>query len=111
MDMQHHRYTRTTLNIASYLLVYCALNYHPVLMVGGIGKLLTYLILASLLMFVVVHSAEIRWVAVVFFEALRLSLLALPIDPTFVERPLSPAVASRPVLALLFQRPPPISSI
>jgi hypothetical protein len=107
--MQHVCYTRTFLNVASYLLVYCLFNYQPSLMVGGLGKLLTLLVFASLLTFVVLHSDKIRRMAAAFFEALSLPLFTLPVDPRSIERPLTLAVASRPVLALLFQRPPPIS--
>ena len=107
--MEPRCYTRTFLNVASYLLVYCLFNYQPLLMVGGLGKLLTLLVFASLLTIVVLHSAEIRRMAAAFFEALRVSLFTLPVDPISIERPLTLAVAGRPVLALLFQRPPPIS--
>jgi len=98
------------LNVASYLLVYCVLNYQPSLVAGELGRLLAFLIFASLLTFVVVHSAEIRRVALAFLESLRLPLLSLLVDPWSVEYPPAIAVPSEPNLSALFQRPPPVVS-
>jgi hypothetical protein len=110
--MRHPPYTRALLNVAFYLLVYCSLNFHPSLVVGGFGKLLAFLMFAGLLMFVVVHSAEIRRVAIAFFEALRLPLYSLLIDSDPLEGPsTASAVPKKPTLSSLFQRPPPISSL
>ena len=52
--MGHQRYTQAFLNVGFYLLVYCSLNYHPTFVVGGFGRLLAFLVFASLLLFVVV---------------------------------------------------------
>jgi hypothetical protein len=108
--MGHQRYTQAFLNVGFYLLVYCSLNYHPTFVVGGFGRLLAFLVFASLLLFVVVHSAAIRRVAVAFFEALRLPLFCLLVDPGCIERPLTAtAVPKKATLSPLFQRSPPIS--
>ena len=77
----------------------------------GFGKLIAFLVFASLLTFVVVHSAEIRRVAIAFFEAVRLPLFALMVDPKSMEQPPILVVVSKSVLVLLFQCPPPFSSL
>jgi hypothetical protein len=87
-------------------------KYHPSLVVRGFGKLLVVLTFASLLVFVVVHSAEVHRVAVAFCEALRVPLFSLAVDPRSVERTLmDAAVPKKPDLSPLFQRPPPASSL
>ena len=110
-SMKLRPYARVFLNVASYLLVCGLVNDHSSFVVRGFGKLLVFLVFASLLMFVVVHSAEIRRVAVAFFEALRLPLFSLVVDSGSVERPPTDmAVPNKPFLPSLFQRPPPIFS-
>ena len=108
--MRNHRYLRAFLNAASCLLVYC-LSYPPAFLVGEFSKLLAFLVFAGLLMFVVVNSAEIRRVAVAFFEALRLPLFSLVVDRGSIQRsPIAPAIPKKPSLSPLFQRPPPVFS-
>ncbi len=108
--MRDDRYTRALLNVAFYLVVYC-LNYPPSFLAGDLSKLLTLLVFASLLMFVVVNSAEMRRVAVAFFEALRLPLVSLIADRGSVARSqMALAVPKKPSLSPLFQRPPPAFS-
>jgi len=110
LPMGHRHYQRTFLNGASYLLVYC-LSYPPPFLVGEFSKLLTFLVFAGLLMFVVVNSAEIRRVTVALFEALRFPLFSLVVDLGSIERsPTSIVAPKKPCLSPLFQRPPPIFS-
>jgi len=110
--MGQDRYARAFLSIAWCLFVCCLVKYHPSLLARGFSKLLIFLVFGSLLMFVVVHSAEIRRVAVVLLEPLRLPLFSLVVDPGWIERPPTPIPApEKATLPPLFQRPPPVSSL
>ncbi len=105
--MRDDRHTRALLNVAFYLLAYC-LTYPPSFLAGDLSKLLTFLVFAGLLMFVVGNSAEIRRVAVALFEALRLPLFSLVAERRSVTRSqLTFAIPKKPSLSPLFQRPPP----
>lgn len=108
MTLRH--YVRMFLT-ASCLLFYCSINYRPAWLVSGFGKLIVFLLFASLLAFVVVHSSEIRRLAIAFFETLKLPSFALLVDPEPVEQPPILVVANTPLLAFLFQRPPPSFSL
>jgi hypothetical protein len=106
--MGRHCRARTFLNVAFCLLVCWLVNYHPSLPIRGLGKFLGFLVLSSLLMFVVAHSPEIHRVAVDFVEAIRRPLFSLVADQSSMVRPLVDAtVSTKPILPPFFQRPPP----
>jgi hypothetical protein len=108
--MGNHHYGRIFLNVSYYALLVCVLHIRPSLVAGGFGKLLAFLVFFGLLLFVAVHSGEIRRVAVVFFKPLKLPLFSLAVDPSSIARLLTAvALPSKPSLSPLFQRPPPIS--
>jgi hypothetical protein len=56
--MGRYRHSHVFLNVAYCLVICCVADFHP-LVIGGFFKLVTSLVLACLLAFVVVHSANI----------------------------------------------------
>jgi hypothetical protein len=110
--MEQLSYAQALRNLGWHLLAYSPLYTCPSLFVGGFGKVVAFLVFLSLLTFVVLHSAEIRRVAIAVFEALRLPLLALVVKSSPLERRQTfTALPGMPSLSSLFQRPPPIFSI
>jgi hypothetical protein len=108
MTLRHH--VRTFLMV-SCLLFHCSINYRPAWLVNGFGKLIVFLLFASLLAFVVVHSSEIRRLAIAFFETLKLPLFALLVDPQRLKQPAIVVIRSTPFFSPRFQRPPPLPSL
>src|SRR5580698_7447711 len=106
--MDHYRYSQTFLNVAHYLLVFCVLDFRP-LLIGGLFKLIASLVFACLLAFVVIHSANILRFITARLRVLPISLLPLVIHRRWFEPwHTTIIVKNEPSLAPLFQRPPPI---
>ena len=109
--MRRHGYRQMFLNVAGFLLVVCVVDFRP-LVIGGFFKLVTSLVLAILLMFVVIHAANLWRVLAACLQALPVSLFALVVDRRCIKRlPAARAVPNEPNLSPLFQRPPPIFSL
>jgi hypothetical protein len=108
--MDRYRYSRTFLNAACYLLVFCVVDFRPVL-IGGFFKLIASLVFACLLAFVIVHSANIRRFVKAYLRVLPISLLPFVADRRWFEKSHTTViVANESNLSPLFQRPPPIFS-
>jgi hypothetical protein len=104
------RYHEIFLNVAYCLLVFCVADLRP-LLIGGLFKLIASLLLACLLAFVVVHSANICRLVTACFQVFPINRFRLPVDRRWAGRSQSTAViANEPSLSPLFQRPPPIFS-
>lgn len=107
--MDHHRYRQIFLNVAC-LLFLCVVDFRP-LLIGGFLKLMAFLILAYLLLFVVVNCGNLGRVVVTCLRTLPLSLLTVIVDWRWLERsPTVLLVPNEPSLSPLSQRPPPIFS-
>jgi hypothetical protein len=113
--MSQDRYRQAFRNISICLfVVWLSHNGPPLLisLIDGCGKLIGLLVLASLLMFVVSHSADICKAAMAFAQSLPTSLFLLVPGyapgkqlPADVVLPIAPSLSPR------FQRPPPCPSL
>jgi hypothetical protein len=109
--MGRYRRSQIFLSVAYSLLIFCVADFRP-LVIGGFFKLVTALVLAYLLAFVVVHSANICKLVAACLKALPISLFPVVVDRRWLEWPRSTiAVLNEPSLSPLFQRPPPIFSL
>jgi hypothetical protein len=109
--MGRYRYSQMLFNAAYYLLALFVLNPRPLLIVG-LFKLTAFLVLACLLAFVVVHSANICRMVIACLHALPVCFFPLAVDRRWAERSQTTiAVPNEPSLSPLFQRPPPILSL
>jgi hypothetical protein len=109
--MGRYRYSQMFFNAAYYLLALFVLDPRPLLIVG-LFKLIAFLVLACLLAFVVVHSANICRLVIACLHALPVSFFPLAVDRRWAERSQTTiAVPNEPSLSPLFQRPPPILSL
>jgi hypothetical protein len=108
--MRNRHYTRALWNLAILLFIYyCLWQANPALLSAGIGKLIAFLMLLCLLLFVVEHSADIRRVALSLCKKLCLPLFALVVQAAPRRHPSDAhLIPDKPALAPLFQRPPPI---
>jgi hypothetical protein len=98
-------------NAAYCFLPLFALDLRPLLIVG-IFKLIAFLVLACLLPFVVVHSANIYRLVVACLRAFPMSFFPLRVDRRRADlSQTTVAVLNEPSLSPLFQRPPPILSL
>jgi len=105
------RYNEIFLNVVYCLLVFCVADIRP-LVIGGLFKLIASLLLACLLAFVVVHSANICRLVTACLQALPISRFPLAVDRRWVSRSRTTTVIpNEPSLSPLFQRPPPIFSL
>lgn len=103
-----HRYYRLISNAACYLLIFCVVDFRP-LVIGGLSKLIVSAVLAYLLAFVVVHAPNICKLVAACVKALPISLFPLVVDWRWIERlQATIIIPSEPRLPVLFQRPPPI---
>lgn len=76
----------------------------------GIGKVILLLLLSSLLMFLVVRSADIYRHLIAGLQALCLNLFEPVLDSGYVKRSRASLIVPRkPTLPFRFQLPPPIS--
>jgi len=109
--MGRYRYSQMFFSAAYYLLALFVLDPRPLLIVG-LFKLIAFLVLACLLAFVVVHSANIRRLVIAWLHALPVCFFPLAVDRRRAERSqTSIAAPNEPSLSPLFQRPPPIFSL
>jgi hypothetical protein len=108
MDGNH--YGRMFLNAAYYLLVvFCLIDFRA-LVIGGLFDLIASLILAFLLTFVVVHSANVCAVLAACLRVLPSTLFPVPTGLQWAENSQSEvAVRTGPHRFSLLQRPPTIS--
>jgi len=112
--MSQDRYRQALRNVFICMLVGWLSHYVPPLLIsfiGGFGKLVTLLVLASLLMFVVSRSADICNAAITFVQTMPTSLFLLVPDSASSQQlpdvvlPVAPSPSPR------FQRPPPFLSL
>jgi len=109
--MGRYRHSEMFFNAAYYLLVLFVLDPRPLLIVG-LFKLIAFLVLAYLLAFVVVHSANICRLVLACLHALPVSFFPLAVDRRWAERSqTTTAVPNEPSISPLFQRPPPTFSL
>jgi hypothetical protein len=109
--MGRYRHSHVFLNVAYCLVICCVADFHP-LVIGGFFKLVTSLVLACLLAFVVVHSANIWRLLEASVRALPVCFFQLAFDRRWAERAQTTIAApNKPSLSSLFQRPPPILSL
>ncbi len=109
--MGRYRHSQILLNVAYCLLVCYVADFRP-LVIGGLFKLVASLVLACLLAFVVVHSANICRLLIACLHALPVCFFPLAVDRRWAERSQTTiAVPNGPRLSPLFQRPPPILSL
>lgn len=103
-----YRYIQAFFNAAYCLLALLVLDIRPLLIVG-LFKLIAFLVLACLLAFVVVHSANICRFIIACLHTFPVSFFPLRVDRRWTERlQTAIAVPNEPSLSPLFQRPPPI---
>jgi hypothetical protein len=107
--MNQYRYRQLFLSL-SCLLVICLTDIRP-LLIGGLLKLLVFLLLAYLFLFAVVNSSSIGRVIATCWRVLPVLLFAFSedrwIDPSSAGLP----IPHQPSLAPLFERPPPAFSL
>jgi hypothetical protein len=109
--MGRDRFSQIFLNVAYYLLICCVAEFRP-LIFGGFFKVVSALVLACLLAFVVVHSPDICKLVADCLRPLAIPLFSLVVDSLWADRPQpNIVVTNEPSLSALFQRPPPIFSL
>ena len=109
--MGHNRYGQTFLNVAFALLIFCVAEFRPVV-IGGFFKLITSVVLAYVLAFVLLHRTNLFKILVASLQAFRMSGFPLVADRRRVGRSQTTiTVPGAPSLSSLFQRPPPIFSL
>ena len=105
--MRQNGYPQIFLNVAFFLLM----EFRPVV-IGGFFKLITSLVLAYLLAFVLVNRTKIFKVLVSSLQAPRISGFPLLVARRRIGRyQTTITVPDAPSLSPLFQRPPPIFSL
>src|SRR6266852_3621981 len=107
------RYCRSQIffNVAYCLLIFCVADFRP-LVIGGFFKLVTALVLACLLAFVVVHSPNICKLVAACLRALPIPLSPLVVGRRLVGRSQTNIVVPNEAsLSPLFQRPTPLFSL
>jgi hypothetical protein len=109
--MGRYRHSQMFLNVGYYLLIFCVADFRP-LVVGGFFKLVTALLLAYLLAFVVIHSPNIYKLVAASFRFLPISFFPLVLARRLLQLSQTDVVVpNEPSLSSLFQRPPPIFSL
>jgi hypothetical protein len=99
-------------NLSICLLVVWVTYYGPALAIDGFGKLITFLVLASLLVFVVSYSTDICSAAITFAQSQTTFLFCLvPDRASITPLPSDVVVPTVPNLSPRFQRPPPFLSL
>jgi hypothetical protein len=105
--MGHNGYPPVFLNVAFFLLI----EFRPVV-IGGFSKLITSIVLAYLLAFVLVHRTKIFKILASGLQASRIFRLPLLVRRRQIGRSQTTiTVPDAPSLSPLFQRPPPIFSL
>ena len=109
--MGHNRYGQVFLNVAFSLLIFCVAEFRPVV-IGGFFKLITSVVLAYLLAFVLVHRTNIFKTLAASLQASQMSGVPLVVDRRRVGRSQTTiTVPDPPSRSLLFQRPPPLFAL
>ncbi len=109
--MGRYRQSQILSNVAYCLLIFCVADFRS-LVIGGLFKLVASLVLACLLAFVVIHSANIWRLLIACLHSLPVCFLPLAVDRRWAEQSQTTiAVPNEPSLSPLFQRPPPIHSL
>jgi hypothetical protein len=108
--MGSYRHNQIFLYVAYCLLIFCVADLRP-LLIGGFFKLMAFLVLACLLTFIVVHSANIWSLLIASLHALPVCVFPWAIDSRWERSQTTIAVPNEPSLSVLFQRPPPILSL
>jgi hypothetical protein len=109
--MGSYRSSQMFFNAAYYLLALFVLDPRPLLIVS-LFKFIAFLVLACLLAFVVVHSANICRLVMACLHTLPVCFFPLAVDRRWAERSQTTIAApNEPSLSPLFQRPPPILSL
>jgi hypothetical protein len=109
--MGHNRYGQIFLNVAFCLLIFCVAEFRPVV-IGGFFRLITSLVLAYLLAFVLVHPTNLFKILAASLPASRISGFPLVVDRRRVGRSqTTTTVPDAPSLSPVFQRPPPIFAV
>jgi hypothetical protein len=113
--MSQDRYRQAFRNTSICLLAVWLSHHAPPLLIsliGGCGKLIVSLVLASLLIFVVSRSADICNAAIAFVQSLPTSLfLLVPGYAPSKQLPADVVLPIAPSLSPRFQRPPPCLSL
>jgi hypothetical protein len=105
------RFIQILSSTAHCLFTLLVLDSRPLIIIS-LFKLTGFLVLACLLAFVVVHSANICRLVITCLHAFPVSFFPLRVDRLWVERSqMAIAVPNEPSLSSLFQRPPPILSL
>ena len=105
--MRRYRRSQMLRDIAYCFFVFLVVDFRP-LVRGSFFKLVASVVLACLLAFVVVHSANICRLVVACLTALPASLFRLAVARRWPEGSQTTiAVPNKPSLSTLFQRPPP----
>jgi hypothetical protein len=92
-------------------LLWMAAQHYLVSLFSGVGRAIVFLVFASLLLFLVVRSADICRLLTACFEAIGFELLAPLVAEGHGRRmaPVFPALR-KPTLPFRFQLPPPFSA-
>src|SRR6202142_3918631 len=88
--MKRHRHGQMWLNAAYYLLFVCMVDLRP--SIGGLFKLIAFLVLTYLLIFVVVRSGDIWRFVVAYLQVLPAGFIPLAFDWQWLRRSPTPFV-------------------
>jgi hypothetical protein len=109
--MECYRYTRGFLTVACCLLILGMAEYRPIV-IGGFFKLITSIVLAYLLAFVLVRRTNILAILATGLKLSQIFGFVLIVNRRWAERSETTiAIPDPPSLSPLFQRPPPIFSL
>jgi hypothetical protein len=107
--MVFRRNRQACLSFLCFLFIINARHYFSSVFLG-IGKVILLLLLSSLLMFLVVRSADIYRHLIAGLQALCLNLFEPVLDSGYVKRSRASLIVPRkPTLPFRFQLPPPVS--
>jgi hypothetical protein len=105
--MGRYRNYQLLLNVACCLLVFCLVEFRP-LVFGSCIKLVASLAFAFLLAFVVVHSPNVTELVAACLPSFPIARFSLVVDLEWLIHSETSIVApTKPNLPPLFQRPPP----
>jgi hypothetical protein len=106
--MGRFRYSQPLLNVVYLLSVFCVVGFRP-LVAGSCVKLVSSLLLAFVLAFVVVESPKIYELLTACLQDLPIAVVPVLVDRRWVAcSQTSTRVPNEPTLCSLFRRPPPI---
>lgn len=110
--MGRYDYRQAFKNVSFCLFAVLLPHFGPTLVIGGVGKLVVFLVLAGLLVFVLTHSADIRKVIASCLQWLPISLFAPTPKRAYIRQsPAELVVPREPSLTSIFQRPPPFLAL